>query len=125
MASSKIAGGNQISAEKKELGTSGNSKSGEILEVVTKPGALSGFHNDAETKQSYIMTAVGREAADFEMSREDAKQLCRAMIENLSGGTLQTLSHLENVFFQGYKKHLGYDAVHERVLTRRGVHRKG
>ena len=85
---------------------------------------LSGFHNDTETKQSYIMAAVGREAADFDMSREDAKQLCRAMIENLFGGTVQTLFHLESAFFHGYKKHLGYDAVHERVLMRRGAHRK-
>ena len=92
--------------------------------MVIKPGELRGFHNDTETKQSYIMAAVGREAGDFEMSHEDAKQLCRAMIENLFGGTLQTQSHLENAFFQGYKKHLGYDAVHERVLMRRGVHRK-
>ena len=92
--------------------------------MVIKPEQLRGFHHDAETKQSYIMAAVGREAADFDMSREDAKQLCRAMIENLFGGTLHTLSHLENAFFHGYKKHLGYDAVHERVLMRRGVHRK-
>ena len=92
--------------------------------MVTKPEQLRGFRNDTEAKQSYIMAAVGREAADFEMPHEDAKQLCRAMIENLFGGTVQTLSHLEVAFFQGYKKHLGYDAVHERVLMRRGVQRK-
>jgi len=92
--------------------------------VVVKPEQLKGFQNDAETKRSYIMAAVGRETADFEMSREDAKQFCRAMIENVFGGTVQTLSHLENAFFHGYKKHLGYEAVHERVLMRRGVHRK-
>jgi hypothetical protein len=56
-------------------------KPGEILEVVVKPEQLRGFHNDPEMKQSYIMAAVGREAADFDMSHEDAKQLCRAMIE--------------------------------------------
>jgi hypothetical protein len=92
--------------------------------VVVKPEQLKGFHDDTETKQSYIMAAVGREVADFDMSREDAKLFCRAMIENLFGGTLQTLSHLENAFFQGHKKHLGYDAVHERILMRRGAHRK-
>jgi hypothetical protein len=58
-------------------------KPGEILEVVVKPEQLRGFHNDPEMKQSYIMAAVGREAAEFDMSHEDAKQLCRAMIENL------------------------------------------
>jgi hypothetical protein len=100
------------------------SKSGEIFEVAIKPERLRGFHVDTQMKQSYIMAAVGREAADFEMPPEDAKQFCEAMIENLFGGTLQTLSHLENAFFQGYKKHLGYDAVHERVLMRRGVYRK-
>jgi len=99
-------------------------KSGEILEVAIKPEQLRGFHSETETKQSYIMAAVGREAADFDMPREDAKQFCRAMIENLFGGTIQTLSHLENAFFRGYKKHLGYDAVHERVQMRRGVYRK-
>jgi len=92
--------------------------------VPIKPEQLRGFHDNTETKQSYIMAAVGREAADFEMSREDAKQFCRAMVENLFGGTVQTLSHLENAFFQGYKKHLGFDAVHERVLMRRGTYRK-
>jgi hypothetical protein len=42
----------------------------------------------------------------------------------LFGGTGQTLSHLETAFFHGFKKNLAYDAVHERVLTRRGVLRK-
>ena len=92
--------------------------------MAIKSEQLSGFHNDTETKQSYIMAAVGREVADFDMRREDAEQLCRAMIENLFGGTVQTLSHLESAFFHGYKKHLGYDAVHERVMMRRGAHRK-
>jgi hypothetical protein len=114
----------RLIAEKLERGISRIFKSGEILEVVVKPEQLRGFHNDPEVKQSYIMAAVGREAADFDMSHEDAKQLCRAMIENLFGGTVQTLSHLEGAFFHGYKKHLGYDAVHERVLMRRGVYRK-
>ena len=93
-------------------------------EVVIKPELLRGFHNDPETKQSYIMAAVGREVADFDMSREDAKQFCRAMIENLFGRAGQTVSHLETAFFHGFKKHLGYDAVHERVLMRRGVPQK-
>ena len=79
--------------------------------MAIKPEHLKGFHNDTETKQSYIMAAVGREVADFDMSREDAKQFCRAMIENLFGGTTQTLSRLETAFFHGFKKHLGYDAV--------------
>jgi hypothetical protein len=92
--------------------------------VPVKPEQLKGFRDDTETKQSYIMAAVGREVADFDMSREDAKLFCRAMIENLFGGSDQTLSHLENAFFQGHKKHLGYDAVHERILMRRGAHRK-
>jgi hypothetical protein len=70
------------------------------------------------------MAAVAREVADFGMSPENAKQFCRAMIENLFGGTGQTLSHLETAFFHGFKKNLAYDAVHERVLTRRGVLRK-
>lgn len=108
----QIGGGKQIVAEKLEPGISGIFKSGEILEVVVKPEQLRGFHNDPETKQSYIMAAVGREAADFDMSHEDAKQLCRAMID-LFGGTVQTQSHLETAFFHGYKKHLGYDAVLE------------
>ena len=112
------------SAERRALGTSGIFKSGEILEVVIKPELLRGFHNDPETKQSYIIAAVGREVADFDMSREDAKQFCRAMIENLFGRAGQTVSHLETAFFHGFKKHLGYDAVHERVLMRRGVPQK-
>ena len=92
--------------------------------MAIKPEHLKGFHKDAENKQSYIMAAVGREVADFEMSREDANQFCHAMIENLFGGTAQTSSHLEKAFFHGFKKHLGYDAVHERVQMRRGVLRK-
>lgn len=92
--------------------------------MVIKPEHLRGFHKETETKQSYVMAAVGREVADFDMSREDAKQFCRAMIENLFGGPAQTLAHLEKAFFQGFKKHLGYDAVHERVQMRRGVFRK-
>jgi len=98
--------------------------SGERLEVVIKPEYLRGFHNETATRQSYVMAAVGREVADFDMSREDAEQFCRVMIENLFGGTAQTLAHLEKAFFQGFKKHLGYDAVHERVQTRRGAFRK-
>lgn len=112
------------SSRNTSLGLPVFSNLGEILEVVIKPQQLRGFHNNTEMKQSYIMAAVGREAADFDMSHEDAKQLCLAMIENLFGGTIHTLSHLEIAFFHGYKKHLGYDAVHERVLMRRGVHRK-
>jgi hypothetical protein len=88
-------------------GISGIFKSGEMLEVVVTPEQLRGFHNDPEMKQSCIMAAVGREAADFDMSHEDAKQLCRSMIENLFGGTIQTLSHLEGASFHGYKKHFG------------------
>jgi hypothetical protein len=82
----QIGGGKQIIAEKLEPGISGIFKSGEILEVVVKPEQLRGFLTDPEMKQSYIMAAVGREAADFDMSHEGAKQLCRAMIENLFGG---------------------------------------
>ena len=48
--------------------------------MIVKPEQLRGFHTDTEMKQSYIMAAVGREAADFDMSHADAKQLCRAMI---------------------------------------------
>jgi len=51
--------------------------------MVFKSEQLRGFHDDTETKQSYIMAAVGREVADFDMLREDAKQLYRAVIENL------------------------------------------
>jgi hypothetical protein len=92
--------------------------------VIIKPESLKGFHKDTETKQAYVMAAVGREVADFDMSREDANQFCLAMIENLFGGNAQTLAHLEKAFFHGFKKHLGYDAVHERVQMRRGAVRK-